>query len=67
MGEDLKTSVLNRKLQFWDVPNVFVCGSSAFPQNFGYSPTGLVGALTYWSTHHLKETYLKNPGPLVTR
>ncbi|UQZ88370.1 GMC family oxidoreductase [Deltaproteobacteria bacterium Smac51] len=67
MGDDPKTSVINRYLQSWDVPNVFVYGSSAFPQNMGYNPTGLVGALAYWSTHHIKETYLKNPGPMVTK
>ncbi len=65
MGDDPNTSVVNRYLQSWDVPNVFVYGASAFPQNMGYNPTGLVGALAYWSTNHIKETYLKNPGPLV--
>ena len=49
MGSDPKTSVLNRYLQSWDVPNVFVMGASAFPQNAGYNPTGTVGALTYWA------------------
>ena len=65
MGDDPSTSVVNRYLQSWDVPNVFVYGSSAFPQNMGYNPTGLVGALAYWSTHHLKNTYLKKPGAMV--
>ncbi len=64
MGDDPTTSVLNRYLQSWDVHNVFVYGSSAFPQNMGYNPTGMVGALAYWSTHYIKENYLKNPGPL---
>ncbi len=67
MGDDPKTSAVNRYLQSWDVPNVFVHGASAFPQNMGYNPTGLVGALSYWSAHHLKETYLKNPGPMITK
>lgn len=65
MGDDPKTSAVNRYLQSWDVPNVFVYGASAFPQNMGYNPTGLVGALTYWSARHLKENYLRQPGPLV--
>ncbi len=30
MGADPKTSVVNKYLQSWDVPNVFVVGSSAF-------------------------------------
>ena len=65
MGTDPKTSAVNRYLQSWDTPNVFVVGASAFPQNMGYNPTGLVGALAYWSVHHIKNTYLKNPGPLM--
>ncbi|WP_424683664.1 GMC family oxidoreductase [Frateuria sp. YIM B11624] len=64
MGEDPKTSVVNRYLQSWDVPNLWVMGSSVFPQNAGYNPTGTVGALTYWSAAAMKR-YLKNPGPLV--
>jgi gluconate 2-dehydrogenase alpha chain len=65
MGADPKTSVVNRYLQNWDVHNVFVLGASAFPQNFGYNPTGLVGALSYWAARAIREQYLKNPGPMV--
>ncbi|WP_323990316.1 MULTISPECIES: GMC family oxidoreductase [Nguyenibacter] len=65
MGEDPKTSALNRYLQSWDVSNVFVIGANAFPQGTGYNPTGMVAALAYWSAHHIRSTYLKNPGPLV--
>ncbi|HEV7121960.1 MAG TPA: GMC family oxidoreductase [Rhodanobacter sp.] len=65
MGDDPRTSVVNRYLQSWDVPNVFVMGSSVFPQNAGYNPTGTVGALTYWAADAIKNQYLKNPGPLV--
>jgi gluconate 2-dehydrogenase alpha chain len=65
MGSDPKTSAVNRYLQSWDVPNVFVVGSSAFPQNPGYNPTGTVGALAYWSVDAIVKKYLKNPGPLV--
>lgn len=32
MGEDPKTSAVNRYLQSWDVHNVFSIGASAFPQ-----------------------------------
>ena len=42
MGTDPKTSAINRYLQSWDVPNLFVTGASAFPQNAGYNPTGTV-------------------------
>jgi gluconate 2-dehydrogenase alpha chain len=65
MGDDPKTSVVNRYLQSWDVPNVFVVGSSVFPQNAGYNPTGTVGALAYWAADAIKNRYLKEPGPLV--
>jgi gluconate 2-dehydrogenase alpha chain len=65
MGTDPTTSALNRYLQSWDVPNLFVMGASAFPQNAGYNPTGTVGALAYWSAEAIRTQYLKNPGPLV--
>ncbi|RAO74530.1 GMC family oxidoreductase [Dyella jiangningensis] len=64
-GASPETSALNSFQQSWDVPNVFVTGASAFPQNIGYNPTGLIGGLTYRSVKAIRETYLKNPGPLV--
>ncbi len=65
MGDSPGNSALNRYLQSWDVPNLFVQGATAFPQNAGYNPTGTVGALAYWSAKAIREQYLKNPGPLV--
>jgi gluconate 2-dehydrogenase alpha chain len=65
MGADPKTSALNRYLQSWDVPNLFVLGSTAFPQNAGYNPTCTVAALAYWAADAIVDSYLKNPGPLV--
>jgi len=65
MGSNPRESVVNKYLQSWDVPNVFVMGACVFPQNMGYNPTGLVGALAYWSARAIREQYLKNPGPLV--
>jgi len=65
MGTDRNDSVLNRYLQSWDVHNVFVLGSNAFPQNIQYNPTGLVGALTLWSARAVRDRYLPNPGPLM--
>jgi gluconate 2-dehydrogenase alpha chain len=66
MGSDPRTSVVNRYLQSWDVPNVFVIGASAYPQNASWNPTGTLGALTYWAIDALKNTYFKNPGHLVS-
>jgi gluconate 2-dehydrogenase alpha chain len=65
MGTDPRTSVVNRYLQSWDVPNVFVMGACVFPQNAGYNPTGTVGALTYWAADAIRNQYLRSPGPLV--
>ncbi|QSX34821.1 GMC family oxidoreductase [Shewanella avicenniae] len=65
MGTNPKTSVLNRYQQSWDVHNVFVLGSSSFPQNLQYNPTMLVGGLAYWTAKAIREQYLKQPGPLV--
>ena len=64
-GKQLSYSVVNRYLQSWDVSNVFVMGSSVFPQNPGYNPTGTVGALAYWAADAIRTKYLRNPGPLV--
>ena len=65
MGSSPQNSVVNKYLQSWDVSNVFVMGASAFPQNMGYNPTGLVAALAYHSAKAIREQYLKNAGPLV--
>jgi gluconate 2-dehydrogenase alpha chain len=64
-GTDPKTSVVNRYLQSWDADNLFVMGASVFPQNASYNPTGLVGAMAYWSANAITTQYLKSPGPLV--
>ena len=66
MGDDPRTSAVNRYLQSWDVPNVFAIGASAYPQNASWNPTGTLGALTYWTIDALLDKYLKNPGRLVS-
>jgi gluconate 2-dehydrogenase alpha chain len=65
MGADRRSSVVNRYLQSWDVPNLFVQGACVFPQNAGYNPTDTVGALAYWSVRALLDRYRQAPGPLV--
>ena len=67
MGTDPSTSVVNRYLQSWDVPNVFVIGASNFPQNASYNPTDTVGALAYWTAAAIVTKYLKSPGPLINK
>ncbi|MHB1302680.1 MAG: GMC family oxidoreductase [Acidiphilium sp.] len=66
MGDNPSNSVVNRYLQSWDVPNLFVFGASVFPQNAGYNPTGTIGALTYWAVDAIRTKYLKNPGKLIS-
>jgi gluconate 2-dehydrogenase alpha chain len=65
MGSDRNTSAINRYLQSWDVPNLFVTGASGFPQNAGYNPTGTLAALAYWAADAIRTKYLKNPGQLI--
>lgn len=65
MGDNPQTSVVNKFMQSWDVPNVFVLGSCCFPQNMAYNPTGIVGATALFAAHAIRTQYLANPGPLV--
>ncbi len=65
MGTDPSTSVVNRYLQSWDLPNLFVIGASNFPQNASYNPTGPVGALAFWAADAIVNRYLNSPGPLA--
>jgi gluconate 2-dehydrogenase alpha chain len=64
-GINPESSALNRYLQSWDVPNVFVLGASAFPHASGNNPTDTVGALTYWAAKAIVEQYLSRPRKLV--
>ncbi len=66
-GTDPNTSVTNPWQQSWDVPNLFLFGAGGFPQNAGYNPTMTVGAMAYFALDKIKSTYLKNPGPLVSK
>ena len=65
MGENPSNSSVNKYLQTWDVPNLFVVGASAFPQNPGYNPTGTACALAYKAADAIRNQYLKAPGALV--
>jgi gluconate 2-dehydrogenase alpha chain len=65
MGENPRTSAVNKYLQSWDVPNVFVIGASAFAHNAGMNPTGTVGALAFWAAKAITTRYIRHPGALV--
>ena len=65
MGSDLKTSVVNRYGQSWDIPNLFIIGSSTHPSQSGFNPTLTIQALTYMSADAIVNRYKNRPGPLV--
>jgi gluconate 2-dehydrogenase alpha chain len=65
MGNDPKTSVVNRYGQTWDIPNLFLIGSSTFPSMSGFNPTLTIQALTYMSADAITKRYKNRPGPLV--
>ena len=65
MGADPSTSAVNKYLQSWDVPNLFVVGGSAFPQNAAQGPTATIGMLACWAADGIKEIYTKKPGPMM--
>jgi gluconate 2-dehydrogenase alpha chain len=65
MGSDPQTSVVNRYGQSWDIPNLFIIGSSTFPTMSGHNPTLTIQALAYMSADAIVNHYKKNPGPLL--
>jgi gluconate 2-dehydrogenase alpha chain len=65
MGNDPKTSVVNRYGQTWDIPNLFLIGSSTFPTMSGFNPTLTIQALAYMSADAIAKRYKSKPGPLV--
>ena len=66
MGASPANSAVNKYLQSWDCHNLFLVGANVFPHNASYNPTGLVGALAYWTADAIKNRYLSNPCPLVS-
>ena len=65
MGGDPKSSVVNRYGQTWDIPNLFVIGSSTFPSMSGFNPTLTIQALAYMSADAIVNRYKKSPGALL--
>jgi gluconate 2-dehydrogenase alpha chain len=65
MGASPESSVVNPHLQHWQLPDLWVIGASAFPQNPSHNPTLTVLALTTRAADALIGRYLKNPGRLV--
>ncbi len=65
MGASAEQSVVNSWLQHWKVPNLFVVGSSSFPQNSSANPTLTIVAVSHRAADGLIDRYLKKPGPLA--
>ena len=65
MGSSPDASVVTPHLQHWNLPDLWVVGASAFPQNASHNPTLTVIALTTWAAGALIDSYLKNPGKLL--
>jgi gluconate 2-dehydrogenase alpha chain len=65
MGASPETSVVNRFLQHWNLPDLWVVGASAFPQNPSHNPTLTAIAVTTWAADALIERYLKRPGSVL--
>ena len=65
MGTDPKTSVVNKYGQSWDIPNLFIIGSSTFPTMSGFNPTLTIQALAYMSADAIVNRYRNRPGALI--
>lgn len=65
MGSSPETSVVNPWLQHWQMPNLWVVGGSAFPQNGSGNPTLTILAITLRAADGLIDRYLKHPGAIA--
>ena len=57
MGEDPKTSVLNRYCQTHDVDNLFVIDTSCFVSFPGHNPSLTAQAIAYWSSDYIRREW----------
>jgi gluconate 2-dehydrogenase alpha chain len=65
MGASPESSVVNPWLQHWQMPNLWVMGASAFPQNGSGNPTLTILAISLRAADALIDRYLKHPGGLA--
>ena len=56
MGDDPKTSVLDRWNRAHDVPNLYVVDGSCFVTSAGVNPTSSIVALALRAADHMVET-----------
>ena len=57
MGNDPKTSVVNRHCQVHDVDNLFVVDASVHVTNGGFNPVLTIMAIAYYASAHLVEEW----------
>jgi len=65
MGSNPSESVVNKYSQSWDIPNLFIMGSSTHPTMSGFNPTLTIQALAFMTADAIVNRYKKNPGPLL--
>jgi gluconate 2-dehydrogenase alpha chain len=65
MGDSPERSVVNTSQQHWRMPNLWVTGGCAFPQNAAGNPTLTILAATYRVADAFVDRYLKKPGALA--
>ncbi|MFB3922047.1 MAG: GMC family oxidoreductase [Terriglobia bacterium] len=53
MGDDPKTSVVNKYCQLHDVPNLFVVDGSVHVTNGGFNPALTIMAIAYYASDHM--------------
>ena len=65
MGNNPTDSVVNKYGQTWDLPNLFVVGSSTYPTISSYNTTTTIQALAFMTADALVNKYKKRPGQLL--
>ena len=65
LADSPERSVVNPWLQHWHIPNLWIVGGSAFPQNESPNPTLTILAVTYRSAEAFVDRYVKRPGALA--
>ena len=64
-GASPDSSVVNPWMQHWNVPNLWVVGSSGFPQNSSGNPTVTILAMAYRAADAMVSRYFKHAGALA--
>jgi gluconate 2-dehydrogenase alpha chain len=65
MGSNPQESVVNKYSQSWDIPNLFVMGSSTHPTMSGFNPTLTIQALAFMTADAIVNRYRKSHGSLL--